>query len=181
MPGEAVVSRDLVDALPEFERYRLALLGRRAIKGKQEPIEVYSMLLDEGAATQMLSEGGGQAEETSPVTVMPSVVVDLDYRGKTVSVYEGGRCLIGRAERCGLVVMDPRMSREHAWVEVRAGRASLADQSSTGSWIIDGDGVHTTLRRESGPFGGFVVIRLALHPRDAQSGPGIDFRLRVVV
>jgi adenylate cyclase len=180
-PGEIVASKDLVDALPEEERYRLALLGKQALKGKQEPIEVYSMVLDEGDNTQMAWSRSGQADAAPPETIVPSLVLELEYQGHIVTVHDGGRCLIGRADRCNLVVPDPRVSREHASVQVRAGRATLTDQSSTGTWVLDGDGGYTTLRRETSALGGTGRIRLGRHPRDSHPAEEIEFRLQVLV
>jgi len=180
-PGEIVASRDLVDALPDAERCRLALLGKQTLKGKQEPVEVYSMVLDEGDDTQMAWSRDGQADAASPETIAPSLVLELDYRGHIVTVHDGERCLIGRAGRCNLVVPDPSVSREHASVHVRAGRATLTDQSSTGTWVLDGDGGYTTLRRETSALGGTGRIRLGRHPRDPQPAEEIDFRLQVIV
>ena len=179
-PGEIVASRDLVDALPDGERHRLALLGKQALKGKQEPIEVYSMVLDEGDDTQMAWSRGGQCDAAPPETIAPSLVLELEYAGRIVTVHDGERCLIGRADRCNLVVADPRVSREHASVHVRAGRATLTEQSSTGTWVGDGDGEYTTLRRETSALGGAGRIRLGRHPRDPHPAEEIDFRLRVI-
>ena len=180
-PGEIVASRYLVDALPEAERDRLALLGKQMLKGKQEPIEVYSMVLDEGDNTQMAWSSGGQADAGAPETIAPSLILELDYQGRTVVVQDGGRCLIGRADRCDLVVPDLRVSREHASIQVRAGRATLTDQSSTGTWVLNGDGAYTTLRRETSALGDHGTIRLGRHPRDAHPAQEINFRLRVIV
>lgn len=180
-PGEIVASRDLVDALPGEERHRLALLGKHAVKGKTEPIEVFSMVLDEGDNTQMAWGRDGQAEAAAPETVAPALALDLAYQGRSITVRDGERCVIGRADRCDLVVPDPRVSREHASVQVRAGRATLSDQSSTGTWVLDGDGGYTTLRRETGPLGGSGRIRLGRHPRDPHPAAEIDFLLRVIV
>ena len=180
-PGEIVASKDLVDALPATEHERLSLLGSQALKGRQEPMEVYSMVLDDGDATQIVRGGGAQAGGGPPVTVTPSVAVELEYQGQVTTVHDGERCLIGRAARCDFVILDPIVSREHAWISVRGSRATLTDQSSTGSWIIDDKDVHTTLRRESGTLGGRGTIRLGRHPRASQPAPEIDFWLRVVI
>ena len=99
--------------------------------------------------------------------------------GATVTLKEGDRRLVGRAGRCDLVVRERCVSREHAWVEVRAGRVTLTDQSSTGSWILDAQGRHTTLRREAGVLVGAGVIRLGRHPRDTEPAPELEFRVRM--
>lgn len=165
--GEIVVSKDLAGVLPD--RVRLALLGKQMLKGKQESFEVYAIVLYEGAVTQML-RGSGAAEIDDPTpTLMPSIVVELTYAEQSVSVRDGECCLIGR------------VSREHAWIDVRAGRAVLTDQSSTGSWVINLDGAHTTLRRQAGTLGQRGIIRLELCPRDPHPAPEIEFALQIIV
>jgi adenylate cyclase len=177
-PGEIVASQDVIDALPEDERDRLAPLGNQMVKGKQERIEVYSLVHDEGAATQMIRGSGEQDSDAPPETVMQSVAVELEYNGQIVTVHDGDRCLIGRAQRCDLVVLDLSVSREHARIDVHSGRATLTDQSSTGSWILDDEGGHTTLRRETGTLGKRGIIRLGRHPKIPQPAPEINFSLR---
>ena len=180
-PGEIVTSSDLVDALPVREHERLALLGKQALKGRQEPMDVYSMVLDDGDTTLIVRGGGTPTSDWHVATVSPSVAVELEYQGQSTTVNDGERCLIGRSARCDIVVSDPIVSREHAWIDVRGARVTLTDQSSTGSWIIDEKNVHTTLRREGGLLGGRGTIRLGRHPRSSQAAPEIDFWLRVVL
>lgn len=180
-PGEIVASKDLVDALPAGERDRLALLGKQTLKGKQEPIAVYSMVLDEGDDTQMAWGRSEQAEEAAPETMAPSLMLELDHQGSVFTVHDGERFLIGRADRCDLVVRDPLVSREHASIQLRAGRATLTDLSSTGTWVLDDQGGYTTLRRESSALGGHGAIRLGRHPRDPNPAQEVAFRLQVVV
>jgi hypothetical protein len=179
-PGEVVASREVVDALPDTERHRLTLIGTRPLKGRQEPVEVYSMVLDEGDVTHIVWPAGARGAPAPPDTVMPVLVLELEYDGQVVTVRDGERCLVGRAPRCDLVVAERCVSREHAVVEVHAGRATLTDKSSTGSWILDRDGGHTTLRRDTGALPGRGAIRLGRHPRDAQPAPEIRFALRAV-
>lgn len=179
--GEIVVSRELADVLPDRDYDRLALLGKQMLKGKQESIEVYSMVLDGGDATQMVRGSGASEIDAPPDTLMPSVVVELSYGDRRVIVRDGERCLIGRSGRCDLVIDAPSVSREHAWIEVQAGRAVLTDQSTTGSWVIDLDGTHTTLRRQAGTLGQAGTIRLGLHPRDPHPAPQVEFTLQAIV
>ena len=180
-PGEIVASKDLVDALPHVARNRLALLGKRMLKGKQEPIEVYSMILDIGDATQALGSSGGQANAQIPQTVMASIEVELEYKGQIIIVRDSEDCLLGRAERCDLVIADPCVSREHARVKVYMGRATLTDQSTTGSWILDSDRTHKTLRREAGVLRGRGAVRLGRHPQDAQPAPELAFKVHEII
>ena len=179
--GEIVVSKDLADVLPERYRDRLALLGKQMLKGKQEPIEVFSMVLDEGDVTQMVRGSGTDEIDEPPPTLMPRIVVELAYGDQSVTVRDGERCLIGRAERCDLVIEARCVSREHAWIGVQEGRAVLTDQSSTGSWVVEPGGSHTTLRRQQGSLGRRGTIRLGLHPRDPHPAPEIEFTLRTIL
>ena len=51
--------------------------------------------------------------------------LELVHDGRTHSVGDGERCLIGRAQRCDVVLDLPSISREHAVVAVRRGRVTL--------------------------------------------------------
>jgi class 3 adenylate cyclase len=180
-PGEIVTSAALFNALPDDRRDRLVLLGRRTLKGKQVPMEVYSMVLDEGEATQGIWGDSTGAAASPPETIVAEVVVDLEHEDQMVTVCEGQRFVLGRARRCDLVLAEPCVSREHAWVEVQRGRVTLTDRSSTGTWILDADGAHNTLRRESAALRGHGHIRLGFHPRDRGDAPEIKFRLRQIL
>jgi len=83
-------------------------------------------------------------------------------------------------DRSDLVVPERCVSREHAVVELRAGRATVTDKSSTGSWILDGEGGYTTLRREAATLPGSGILRLGCHPRDSRPAPEVRFSLRAI-
>lgn len=180
-PGEMVASKDFAQALPVAARERLVPLGRRLVKGKPDGLDVYSMVLDDGARTQILGGSHDRPVAPSGVSIMPSVVVELYYEGQILRVGDGERCVIGRAERCDLRVEHPHVSREHACVQVSGGRATFIDRSTAGSWILDRDGTHSTLRRESTPLDGHGALRLARHPRDPGPAPEILFSVRVAL
>ncbi len=52
-----------------------------------------------------------------------------------------GETLIGRGERCGVRVLDPRLSREHARIRVTAQRALIEDLGSANGVLVNGDRV----------------------------------------
>jgi pSer/pThr/pTyr-binding forkhead associated (FHA) protein len=112
------------------------------------------------------------------MTVLPGLAVALELHGRTRLVEDGERLLLGRAERCDLVFDERCVSREHAWIKVRRGRATLTDQSSTGTWIVDRNGAHTTVRRESVQLHGSGTIRLGRHPHEPEAAPEIPFRIQ---
>lgn len=179
-PGEVVTSSALFDVLPEDRRHDLVLLGRRALKGKLEPMDVFSMILDEGEPTRGIWDRATPAAPQPPETVTARVEVELQHGQQRFAVREGQRFVIGRANRCDLVLPDLCVSREHAWLEVHAGRATFTDRSSTGSWVLGQEGAHTTLRRESVSLRGSGRFRLGYHPRDPREAPEIPFTVREI-
>jgi len=60
--------------------------------------------------------------------------------GRSVALGQGA-LVVGRGGGCGLQVVDPDVSRQHAVVEVAGGRVTVADlESSNGTWLVDGQG-----------------------------------------
>ncbi len=174
--GEVLASGDLVGALGVPGRERMARLGSRELKGKREPLALYSMVLDEGDATQIAA--GHLTTAASPVTAMPQVSVELGYGARSVRIGDGERCLIGRAQRCDLVIDSLNVSREHAWVAVTGARVTVTDQSSGGTWVIDSTGSHKRLRREQAELHGSGRLRLGTHPREPGNAVEVAFALR---
>jgi len=173
-PGEILASEDLVTELGAADRARMSALGSRDLKGRNEPLSIYSMVLDEGDKTQIVW-GSGVPRPEHPRTAVVAAMVDLEHAGRKVRVFDGERCLIGRASRCDLTIDSRAVSREHAWVAASGGRVTVTDRSSTGTWVIDPEGRHTTLRRDTVAIKGRGRLRLGRHPRDAEPAVEVEF------
>lgn len=64
---------------------------------------------------------------------------DGDAQGTTTIVLDETRGTVGRREDNTYVLSDPRVSRVHAQVEMRAGRVFLADLGSSAGTTVNGE------------------------------------------
>lgn len=74
----------------------------------------------------------------------------LRREGTEENALLNGRCLIGRARTCHLVLKDDRVSAEHAVVAYRDGRWWARDLSSTNGTFVDGKRITHQARLEEG-------------------------------
>jgi len=77
--------------------------------------------------------------------------------------------VMGRDERCDLVVKSYFASRRHAVIEMSRDRFVLTDQSSNGTFVVPESGHEIFLKRESLPLLGDGTISLGAAPSDDTS------------
>lgn len=123
------------------------------IKGKEGEVTIYEVLWQPNNATQMHTSFIGNAEGAS--------LLSLGYLGKDFSIKPNSPdFLIGRDDRCDLIVDSGFSSRIHARIEFRRGKFVLVDQSTNGTYITVGDQKNVYIRREELPLIGVGVIGL---------------------
>ena len=178
-PGEILTTVDFVDRLGPVERATMTAIGERPVKGKQAPITIYSAVVDEGESTTFVAatrESQSEPEERDEA----SIRLELDFEGQAlVRRADHPGLLIGRANRCGLVVKQPCVSREHATVAIQNRQVLLTDHSSTGTYVSGISERPIRLRRETIQLVGSGTIALGRRPEREGSAPTIRFR-RVV-
>lgn len=169
-PGEALISRTLVELLPQTEVRFLRVLDNMTFKGKSARIEVYSLLEDDAAPrTEMTAGHGSGHTRTRYQGTIPGVAVMLHYVGHARHCGEMASLSIGRAADCDVVIERPWVSRMHATVSVRRGKVQLDDRSSSGTYVSVGDGYEFFMRRETVLLTGSGVISPTLRPADARA------------
>lgn len=179
-PGEILVSSSVVDQLPTEHEFQLRLLDQQPIKGKSEPLSIYSVITDEDEdATRMMMPNGEQTvllrRIESPNT--PKVTVFITRGDQTIVFREGDPALrIGRSKNCDLIVEETCVSREHALLEVQRGKVAISDQSSTGTWVCLEGRPAVYLRRENLLVAGGGYITLGQEPY-VESPSAIFFEL----
>jgi pSer/pThr/pTyr-binding forkhead associated (FHA) protein len=62
----------------------------------------------------------------------------IDLPGRSVALFEG-EITLGRSRGCGIVLVDPCISRVHALVAVRSGRVYLQDLRSSNGTFVGGE------------------------------------------
>ncbi|HEU0223753.1 MAG TPA: adenylate/guanylate cyclase domain-containing protein [Paracoccaceae bacterium] len=163
-PGEALVSRMLLDRLPPEEAALLSRLGNVAFKGKSAQIEVFSLVEEDPAARTEVMAVPGLARRS-----FPDATLILHFSGRSQPCREAEVLAIGRATECDLLLGFSWVSRRHALVSVRRGKVQLQDVSSLGTYVTLEGGYELFLRRETVLLTGSGLISPALKPSDARA------------
>ena len=167
-PREILVTQEVRDGLSPIDQRMLRLLDHRSIKGKAEPIPIYTLLPAAGDSTESHVEAGRHTVRAESVQTDydPEFAVLITHGDRVYLRSESsGEFVLGRASTCDLIINEPCVSREHAIIWVRHGRAILIDRSSTGTFIMS-DGEHPLLVvRETVPLPGSGVLSLGRSPK----------------
>ena len=169
-PGEALISRRLVDQLPKKETRFLRLLDSITFKGKSAQIDVYSLLEDDAAPRTEVAAGHRAGHtRTRHQKIVPEVTVTLHFADRSQHCGERATLSIGRSPDCDVVIGRSWVSRKHATVSVHRGKVQLDDRSSSGTYVSVQDGYEFFMRRETVLLTGSGVISPALRPADARA------------
>lgn len=174
--GEALLSRSMADRLSNIEAMLLPI-GGVWLKGIQAPLDVYSFTCDDTAMrTAMFPPDADLANPASAPTVGSDVVLILSIGDRVWRCRESGSLIIGRSEDCDLVLPRSWISRRHAVVTVRGGKASVEDRSSSGTYVATGSDREILLRRETIILTGYGTLSPALPSAQTEADP-IDFEV----
>lgn len=174
---EALFSRSFVDQLPRREAACLRPLDRIRLKGVSNPIEIYSFVDDDPAMQTQTPVAATEIRAAlQPWPLEARITLVLTHRRGRRRCGEGNSMLIGRSDDCDIVLSRPWVSRKHAMLTVRDGKAMLADRSSSGTYVAIAGGHELLLRRETIMLTGNGVISPALHPARPEAEP-IQFEI----
>ena len=163
-PGELLVADSFYDRLPAAERGQLQPLDTITFKGKNAPTRIYT-LFGEGSLMRTIVGGSrprAQADESRRETT--GVSASLSYGERSFSCAERATLRIGRAVDNDVVIEKPWVSREHATLQVRRGKAQLTDRSSSGTFVEVAPGYEFLLKRETVLLAGSGYISPGLPP-----------------
>lgn len=119
------------------------LVERTLVRGKQEPVEVYEILVHASDATIV----GGQV--TPPVMPPSAMRLRVQFRDQVHYLDEKNHTLsLGRAPDNDLVIRLDQVSRQHGRIEFRRGKFILVDQSANGTHIHPQGEPPTHIRRD---------------------------------
>jgi adenylate cyclase len=171
--GEALLSQSFFDQLPPPETACLQPLDRFRLKGVSSPIQIYSLVDDDGGAvqTQIFARPTEPPAASQPWPGASNVTLVLTHQHGSRRCGETESMLIGRSDDCDIVLSRPWISRKHALVTVRDGKVMLEDRSSSGTYVAIGGGHELLLRRETIMLTGNGVISPALHPARPEAEP----------
>ncbi len=166
--GEILATEDVVQELAGEDREQMRLLDNMTVAGKAERMNVYSAIKEEEGLTFVIDDKGKQTFLMKNIErpIAPSARITLQFQDQTVIRNEANPSYrIGRALDSDLKIDVSCVSRNHASITVRHGRVSIADFSSTGTWIApDGKDI-VLLRREVMQVDGDGLISLGIRPK----------------
>ena len=139
-------------------------VDRAAVRGKREEIDVYELVWQEAEVTRIAGKAWVIPQAGPPERlVLTRGAHELVVSEKHPSV------TVGRAEQNDLVVASDLISRLHARIEHRNGRFSLTDQSTNGSYVVDGAGAVRFVRHDTQILSGSGTISFGHKPDSGQT------------
>jgi class 3 adenylate cyclase len=138
--GQIITTQEVVGRIGERLRERVRMLDRVAVKGKREPLEIFELSWQE---SEDLTTLGTRFEEvpTRLKLVFGSRELWFDAAG-------GNALRLGRDAACDIVIVDRRVSRQHARIEKRRDKFMLIDESANGTYVAVNGEPEICLRRE---------------------------------
>ena len=157
--GEILLPGGTANELSENRRAGTRLLDTTRVKGKSEPIEVFTVIqVEEGTKTSSKTLVT-MSSATTPIAP-PNTLVLLHPGGEYRYENTVQALTIGRSETCDLVVNSSYASRLHARIELKRNYFLLTDQSTNGTYVTNQDNDAVFLKRESVQLIGHGVISL---------------------
>jgi hypothetical protein len=139
-PGQVIATQEIIVRLGDRLRQRVRMLDRVQVKGKRESLEIFELLWQD---SEELTALGTRLDELQPARLK------LAFAGREL-IFDGtaGALRLGREVACEIVIVDPKVSRQHARIEKRRDKFVLADHSSNGTYVVLPGDAEICLRRE---------------------------------
>ena len=138
--GQIITTQEVVGRLGERLRERVRMLDRVAVKGKREPLEIFELSWQEA---EDLTTLGTRFEE-----VPARLKLVVGSRELWFDAAGGNALRLGRDAACDIVIVDRRVSRQHARIERRRDKFMLIDESANGTYVAVSGEPEICLRRE---------------------------------
>ncbi len=163
--GEILLTGETIRYLSPQHRSAVRLFDSRKVRGRAQRVEIYSVDWEQG-------------DQATHVPVASKAVRATRQTGELVLLYCGKvlrmrsatpTVVLGRDNRCDLVVRSHFASRRHAMIEAKRDRYILTDQSSNGTFVVTKDGGEVYLKRESLQLLGSGTISVGAAASDGDS------------
>lgn len=140
-------------------------IGWVDVKGQIGPIEIAEIVWRAEDSTMMSTSLIRAPRQTLPSPMMFSQDGQPGTPARKLTDQQAN-ISFGREILNDLVVMGPKVSRQHCFVELRRGRAVLVDQSANGTFIVPNTGPATHLHRDTLVLTGTGLLGLGEAPDD---------------
>lgn len=140
-PGRAMTSGTSVERMMTGWREQMHPMPPRILKGASRSIELFELLCDVSGETTSVFGLPTQLADEAELRICCNTKWTLVNRWKPLA-------RLGREPNSEVYVEDPRVSRHHAEIELRAGKFVLRDHSSNGTYVTMGDAPEFIVTRE---------------------------------
>lgn len=158
-PGEVLAGGAAYDRLPAAARDRFVAMGGLRLKGKADPVRVYSYMASQ-IATQTVVFGTRGAQQ-GPRTESAGI----SCNGRDWRMTEGESLSIGRAAGCDICLPHAWVSRQHGRLDLRGAQLEYTDHSSSGSSVVTADGQEFGVHRRATLLNGTGTVLIGTHDR----------------
>ncbi|MEZ5933881.1 MAG: adenylate/guanylate cyclase domain-containing protein [Alphaproteobacteria bacterium] len=169
--GEGLLSRSVVDRLSGLHTAFLVPIDKVWLKGISEPLDVYSFTGDDTAMRTAMTPPMAARRLGRDLATGPEATLLLTIGDRIRSCREADTLIVGRSEHCDIVLPRPWISRRHARLSVRGGKAVVEDLSSSGTYVAAGGDSEMLLRREAFVLTGDGTISPALPSNQEEAEP----------
>lgn len=146
-PGQIMTSGPAVAEFTPFFKDASRNLERFSLKGKLEAFSVFELLWSEPENATVLSGRESIASLMANLASGRRLTLSCPQGALTLDANRPLACF-GRAPDCDVVVDNPRVSRQHARIELRRDKFVLVDESSNGTYVRFNGRDELLLRRE---------------------------------
>lgn len=151
---QIITTEDTVQNLSDNYLKITREFDKTPIKGKEGELTIYEVMWKPDVSTRMHTTIKSGSEDGA-------TLLSIIYDGKEYNIKANSPdFLIGRDDRCDLIVNSDYSSRIHAHIEFRRGKFVLVDESTNGTFISMNNKNEIFLRREESPLVGVGEIVL---------------------
>ncbi len=160
--GQIITTQTTIEELPPVLKASSRFIDRAPVKGKKEMMDIFEVLWQQEDVTRMST---GVIPQPAPRAEMRLSYHDLQL----VMGEDRPQVMLGRSKTVDIPVAEALASRQHVRLEFRRGKFFIVDQSTNGTYVLNGD-KESFLRREEMPLAGSGKISLgrsfAEHPQE---------------
>ena len=164
--GQVIATQEVIVRIGDDLRRRVRMLDRVQVKGKRETLEIFELVWQD--SEELTALGTRLEEQQAPR-------IKLTFGGREL-IFDGtaGALRLGREAACEIVIVDPKVSRQHARIEKRRDKFVLGDHSSNGTYVVMAGDAEICLRREELILRG--VGRIGVGHPTAHEATAVDFQ-----
>ena len=143
--GEILMTEETVNLLDTHHLTSTRLFDTTTVRGKSRPVGIYRAIVEEATQATLSAPSRG----LEPAHARQHILLLSCAAGQIRVDREGQAVIMGRDERCDLVVDGPYASRRHAVVQAKRDRFVLIDESINGTFVVNQNNEVAFLRRDA--------------------------------